>query len=204
MPSTLFHLGLAGLIAAAVLDVVDRRALAVVAAAVLLPEIDTVAGLWIRGAHRAMLNNVWLPLGLAALLYHDTRRRDRSWLRARWGADAPRIAWTGVVVLAVAGIGGDLFFNGVNLFWPLHDRFYRIDGTVLLSTERGLVENIVDRAVLGGTDAVQYRTGVDPDPASPGHEPGADRVFPVATSGSRLLVSVVGIGVLGYRYRRDR
>lgn len=203
VPSTLFHLGLGCLLAAALLDRVDRAVVGVVGAAVLVPELDTVAGLWATGAHRAWLNNVWLPLGLAALLVYDVAVREESVLR-RWRTDGPRLAAVGIVVLAVAGIGGDLFYNGVNLLYPVHDQFYRVSGELYISTERGLVQTLTDGAALGSTDGVQYATGVDPDPSSDGYEPGAERLFPLGTSGTRLLVTVTGLGVLAYRLAVDR
>ncbi|MFB6281295.1 MAG: metal-dependent hydrolase [Haloferacaceae archaeon] len=206
MPSTVFHAAVGGLIAAALIrERFDRRVLLVVLVAVLVPELDVIIGLWIRGAHRAYTNNVFVPLAAAALVGYDTSIRSDSWLRGRWGPDAGRIAWVGVVVLAVAGIGLDLFFNGVNLFFPVVDRFYSLSGKVLLSNQRGLVQTVVDLdAAAGTTETRQYRTGVDPNPGTPGAEGGAvERVFPVATSGIQLLLILTGIGVVGYRLWAD-
>lgn len=204
VPSTLFHLGLGFLLAAALLDRVDRTAVAVVVVAVLIPELDVLPGLLYTGAHRAWLNNLWLPLGLGAAIYHDTRRRDASWLARRWGDRGPALAWTGLVVLTVAGIGGDLAFNGVNLFYPVHDQFYSLDGDVLLSTERGVLQSLVDDAARGSTEELQYRTVVDPEPDRRGLDLGSERIVPVMTSGVQGLVTAAGFGVIGYRYRRDR
>ncbi|MFB6157918.1 MAG: metal-dependent hydrolase [Haloferacaceae archaeon] len=207
MPSTLFHAAVGGLIAAALLpDGFDRRVLAVLALAVLIPEIDVFIGLWVEGAHRAYTNNVFVPLALAGLVHYDTAVRPRSWLRARWGPDARRIAGVGVVVLAVAGIGLDLFANGVNLLFPVVDQFYSLDGEVLLSDQRGLVQTVVDveESTKGTTETQQYWTGVDPQPSNPGAEPAdVERVFPLARSGSQILLTVTGFAVVGYRLWRD-
>ena len=206
MPSTLFHAAVGGLIAASLIhERFDRRVLLALVVAVLVPELDVFLGLWIQGAHRAYTNNVFVPLAAAALVYYDTAVRPRSWLRGRWGPDAGRVAWVGVVVLAVAGIGLDLFYNGVNLFFPVIDQFYSLSGKVLLSDQRGLVQTVVDLETRRGTTATrQYRTGVDPKPATRGVEPASvERVFPVATTGIQLLVTVVGFAVVGYRLWRD-
>ncbi|MFB6304484.1 MAG: metal-dependent hydrolase [Haloferacaceae archaeon] len=207
MPSTLFHAAVGGLLAAALLpEGFDRRVLAVVALAVLVPEVDVFIGLWVEGAHRAYTNNVFVPLALAGLVHYDTAVRPRSWLRARWGADARRVAGVGVVVLAVAGIGLDLVYNGVNLFFPVVDRFYTLDGKVLLSNQRGLVQTVVDlkEATGGTTETQQYWTGVDPQPSNPGTDPAdVERVFPLAESGTQILLIVAGFAVVAYRLWRD-
>lgn len=206
MPSTVFHAAIGGLIAAALIrERFDARVLLVVLAAVLVTEVDVLLGLWIRGAHRTYTNNVFVPLAFAALVYYDTSVRSRSWLRERWGPDAGRVAWVGVVVLAVAGIGPDLFFNGVNLFFPVVDQFYSLSGEVLLSNQRGLVQTVVDlETAKGTTETRQYRTGVDPNPANQGTEGAAvERVFPVATSGIQLLMILAGTAVVGYRLWED-
>ncbi|MFB6301415.1 MAG: metal-dependent hydrolase [Haloferacaceae archaeon] len=206
MPSTVFHAALGGLIAAALIrERFDRRVLGVVLVAVLVPEIDVFVGLWIRGAHRAYFNNVFVPLAFAGLVHYDTAIRSRSWLRGRWGPDAGRLAWVGVVVLTVAGIGPDLFTNGVNLFFPVVDQFYGLSGKVLLSTQRGLVQTVVDLESAKGTTATQqYWTGVDPDPGTKGTESASvERVFPIAGSGLQLLVILTSVLVVGFRLWAD-
>lgn len=207
MPSTLVHAGVGGLLAASLLTRgFDRRAVLVLALAILVPEIDVFIGLWIEGAHRAYTNNVFVPLAFAALIHYDTSVRSASWLRGRWGPDAGRLAWVGVVVLAVAGIGLDLVFNGVNLLFPVVDQFYSLDGKVLLSNQRGLVQTVIDvgETGQGTTETRQYHTGVDPRPDEPGVEPASvERVFPVATSGVQLLLAATGFAVVAYRLWQD-
>lgn len=205
MPSTLFHAAVGGLLAAALLsDEFDRRALAVVAVAIAIPELDTFLGLWIQGAHRAYLNNVFVVLAAAILVHYDLSVRRRSWLRTNVGPDAGRIAWVGVLVLAVAGIGIDLFYNGVNLFFPVVDQFYSFSGEVLLSDQRGVVQTMVDveQSARGTTETVHYRTGVDPT-AGPDPED-VERVFPLAGSGIQFLLTVTGFAVVGYRLLENR
>jgi hypothetical protein len=112
-----------------------------------------------------------------------------------------------VLVLAVAGIGVDLFYNGVNLFFPLMDRFYDLSGEMLVSTERGLVQTMIDveGTTRGTTETTQFRTGVDPKPAQAGAESATvERVFPVANSGVQFLLTLVGFAVVAYRYVTTR
>lgn len=203
MPSTLFHAAVGGLIAAALITRgFDRRVLVVLVVATLVPEIDVFIGLWVEGAHRTYTNNLFVPLVLLGLVHYDTAVRSRSWLRARWGPDAGHVARVGVVVLAVAGIGLDLVFNGVNLFFPLVDRFYSLDGEVLLSNQRGLVQTVIDleKSTGGTTETQQYWTGVDPEPSDPGPESAdVERTFPLAESGTQLLLTVTGFAVVAYR-----
>lgn len=207
MPSLLFHAAVGGLIATSLVRTrFDRRAVLVVLLAVIVPEIDVFLGLWITGAHRAYTNNVFVPLAFAALVAYDTSVRPRSWIRAHLGPDGGHLARVGVVVLAVAGIGIDLFANGVNLFFPVVDQFYSLSGEVLLSDQRGLVQTVVDveESSRGTTQTTQYWTGVDPDPATRGAEPTTvERVFPLAESGIQLLLIVTGFAVVGYRLWRD-
>jgi hypothetical protein len=107
-----------------------------------------------------------------------------------------------VVVLAVAGIGLDLFYNGVNLLFPLVDQFYDLSGRILLSNQRGLVQTVVEfeQTRPRTTGTVHYSTGIDP---TPGREPkNVERVFPVVDSGIQLLVTVTGFVVVAYRLRQ--
>ncbi len=207
MPSTLFHAAVGGLLAAALLtDAFDRRAVVAVALAVLVPELDVLLGLWIPGAHRAYTNNVFVVLAAAALVYYDTSVRSRSVVESYWGAAGPRIAWVGVFVFAVAGIGLDLFYNGVNLFFPVVDQFYDLSGRIVLSNQRGLVQTMVEFETEAPqtrtTRTVHYSTGIDP---RPGKEPrNVERVFPLAGSGIQFLVTLVGFAVVTYRLASNR
>jgi hypothetical protein len=199
MPSTLVHLAVAGLLGAALLRTFDWRAAAVVMGVAVVPDLDTFVGLAIPGAHRAALHTALLPLLLGAVLAYDTVVRERSAVGARWGAHGVRVAWVSVVALAVAGIGIDLFYNGVNLLYPLHDQFYDLSGKLVWSNQRGVVQTMfdVEQARTGTTQTTHYSTGVDP---SRGSEPeNVERIFPVATSGLQFLVTVTGFGVTAFR-----
>jgi hypothetical protein len=203
MPSTLVHLALGALIAAALLeDAFGPRALAVVLAAVALPDLDTFVGIVLPGTHRAALHTILVPLLAAAAIAYDLRR-ENSWLRAR-GERTVRIAWVAVLAYVVAGIGPDLFFNGVNILYPLHDRFYELNGRVFVSNQRGLVQTFWEatESTGGTTGNTHYRTGVD---VARGEDPAnAERVFPIATSGLQMLLLLAATVVTGVRLWLDR
>jgi len=210
VPSTLVHAALGALLAAALLaDRFDVRSLAVVVLAVVVVDLDVFVGLVVTGAHRAAFHTlVWPALAAVALAY-DTVVRDRSALAARFGDGAPRLAWTVVAAVVLAAIGPDLVTNGVNLFYPVHDQFYALNGDLLLSSDRGVVQSFVESADRGSTAEQQYYTGVDPDPASEGAEEvtgeeAPERVFPVVESGVQLLIVVSGVVVTAARLRDAR
>lgn len=197
MPSTLVHLAFGSLLAAGLLgEHFDRRALAVVLVATVLPDLDTLIGIWLLGTHRALLHNAVVPLVGGALVYYDTRYREHPSLAS---PRAVRLAWVSVAAYALAGVGPDLFTNGANLFFPLHDQFISLSGRVWLTDQRGLVQTVWEGAesTRGTTKTVHYATGVDtaagPDP------PDKERIFPLVDSGFQLLVVVSGAVVTAGR-----
>ncbi|MFC7098425.1 metal-dependent hydrolase [Halobaculum marinum] len=204
MPSTLVHVALAALLAAALLreSAFCRRAVAVVLVAAVLPDLDSFVSPFLAGAHRSLGHNALLPALAVATLVYDTRARDDSWLAARWGEHAPHVAWVALVGFAVAGVGLDYVANGVNLFWPLHDQFYTLNGRAGLSNQRGFFQTFVTLAPeeVRTTETLHYSTGVDP---SPGAEPAdVERVFPLVWAGWQLLLVATGVGVLAARFAR--
>ncbi|MFC6798790.1 MULTISPECIES: metal-dependent hydrolase [unclassified Haladaptatus] len=208
MPSTVVHLALAGLLAAGLLgDAFDRRALAVVLGVTIIPDLDVFAGFFVDGGHRSVLHTFLIPLAAAGVVYLDTRR-ESSWLAERWGRRGVRVAWVSIVAFAVAGIGLDLFTAGANVFYPVHDQFYRVSGELIYSTNRGLVQTFVDFSTgspdpgaIGSSSEVHVNSGIDPNR---GAEPeGVDRIFPVAQSGWQLLLIVTSCIVLWGRLREE-
>jgi membrane-bound metal-dependent hydrolase YbcI (DUF457 family) len=197
MPSTLVHVALAGLLAAALLpdDHFDRRAVVVVLGIAVVPDLDVFAGFVIDGAHRSLGHNLLIPGLAAALLVVDLRLRERSWIRSRWGDRGASVLGVSVAGFVLAGIGLDYVVNGTNLFWPVHDQFFTANGKVVVSNQRGLVQTFLDLSPdppkeppkkPKTTDNTHYSTGVDP---KPGKEPKqVERVFPVVRSGWQLLV----------------
>lgn len=209
MPSTVVHVALAGLLGTALLaDEFDARAIGVVMAVAVLPDLDTFLGLWLPGTHRAALHTFLFPALLGGLLLADVRLRERSLVRARWGARGVRIAWVSIVTMVLAAIGPDLFLNGVNLLYPLHDRFYELNGRVFLSNQRGFVQTLVEfererpKSTPSTTKNTHYSTGVDPTPGE--ERADVERIFPIAWNGIRFLLVVVGFATVSFRLWEER
>jgi hypothetical protein len=212
MPSTLVHVALAALLAAALLgDALDRRSALVVLAVTAISEVDTFLGLVFEGVHRAATHTFLLPALAAAFVLYDTRAREES-LLARLHPHGARVAWVTIVAVAVAHIGLDLVINGVNAFWPVHDQFYTVDGKAVLSDQRGLVQTFVEldppepndgtTPEARTTNNTHYSTGVDP---KKGTEPkDVERLFPLVRSGWQLLLVVTGYSVLAARLYERR
>jgi len=202
VPSTVVHLALAGVVAAALLGATfDRRALAVVLVAVALPDLDSFI-LFSDASHRTVLHNVWVAVVPAVLLWVDLRVREESLVRGRWGPWGVRIAWVTVVCYLVAHLALDLADGYVNLLWPLHDQFYTLDGSIELSSERGIVNTFSDGGVplldaRGTSSEQQITTGVDPG------EGQTERLFPVVRAGWQLVVLVGGTAIVAMRLALD-
>jgi hypothetical protein len=205
MPSTVVHLAIGGIVAAALLgDEFDRRSVAVVLSVTAVPDLDTFVGLVVQGAHRSLLHTLLFPLLVGAGLAVDTRLRVRSRLRDRWGGRGVRVAWVALAALVCGGILPDLMTNGVNAFYPLYDRFLTVDGQLLLSNQRGLVQTFVEPPTEPArtTANTHYWTGVDP---TSGPAPATvERIFPVVRSGFQLLVVALGCFLLGARFWEGR
>ena len=123
----------------------DRRSLAVVAVAAVLPDLDAAIALVVPGVANALLHTFFIPLLAAIAIYYDTERRDRSWLRSRYGWYGVRVAWVAVAAYAVAGIGADLFnVESAAVLYPLSDRYYAVVGKLVLSTQEGVVQTYVE------------------------------------------------------------
>lgn len=209
MPSTVVHLALAGLIAAGLLgNAFSPRSLAVVFGAVVLVDLDVFVGLVVTSAHRAAFHTLLLPFAVTLFLVYDTRVRESSLLRDRFGTYAPRIGWVSLTAVVLSAIGLDFFTSGVNLFYPLHDQFYRLNGKAIVTNKQGFVQTFVDldggivqAKPLGSTAEIHVDSGVDP---SRGAEPkNVRRVFPFAQTGWELLLVVTSLVVVGGRLREE-
>ena len=207
MPSTVVHLALAGLIAAGLLgNAFSLRSLAVVFAAVVLVDFDVFVGFVLTSAHRAAFHTLLVPLAVAAFLTYDTRVRERSLLRDRFGTYAPRIGWVSLAALVFSAIGLDFFTSGVNIFYPLHDQFYQLDGKAVVTNEQGFVQTFVELDTgtvqakpLGSTEEMHVDSGVDPTRgAEPEH---VRRVFPFVETGWQFLLVLTSLVVVGGRLR---
>ena len=204
MPTSVVHAALAFLLAIGLLGrFYDRRALLVVLVIVVAPELDTTFGWFMDGAHRTVLHTMVLTVVLGGALYWETTR-EGSAIRRRWGARGVRLAWVGLFVHGFAHISLDwAHLSGINLLWPLVDRFFTLDGELALSTTDGLVQTFVEirtdpETGQGVVDAGQGGTRAEthvPNPAQPSDEPEpgpVDRRFPIAVDGWQLYLIVTG------------
>ncbi len=206
MPSSVVHVGFALLVAVGLLGAYyDRRALLVVIAIVLVPEADTLMGWVMDGAHRTVLHNMVFTAAAAIALYWDTVLREESWIRGRFDEYGVRVVWVGLFAHTFAHMALDwAHLDGINFLWPLHDRFFRLEGEMYLSTADGFVQTFVaiaedpetgGRAVDAGGGGTAQETHVS-NPAQPSRdpEPGpVDRRFPIAVQGWQLYLVVVGL-----------
>ncbi|MEY7848324.1 metal-dependent hydrolase [Natrarchaeobius sp. A-rgal3] len=212
MPSTVVHVAVAGLLGVALLgDRFDTKAILVVMGATALIDLDTVIGIYVPGAHRAALHNVWIVVVPGVLLLWDVKFREESYVLNRWGAYGYRVAWVTLVAVLFAHILLDAFFNGVNLFWPVHDRFYDLSGKLIVTNQRGIVQTFVEfdsstggvaeSTTRGTTEDMHYSTGFDPTRDEPPED--VERIFPIAGTGERFVLTVAGIGTVLFRIAED-
>ncbi len=211
MAPTLVNAAFGVLLAAALLGTAfDRRSVAVVVAAAVLPDLDAVASLVLPGATNALLHTLWIPIGLGVLLYWDTAVRETSSLRSRAGWDGVRIAWVVLAAFLVAGVLPDLFGReGVNLLYPVHDAYYHVHGRLVLSSREGVVQTFVSLAAEGpgvlplkspGTTAsYAVPTWVNPD-GRPGLSLDADRELYLVRTGWQLVVVAAAAAMLAVRF----
>jgi hypothetical protein len=217
VPSTVVHVALAALLAAALLGTAyDRRALLVVVGVTAAADLDAFGVFLFDGAHRALLHNFLLPVVAGLVLYAETSLRPASWVRGRFGDEGVHVAWVSVLAFAVAAVGLDFVTNGVNALYPVVDQFYALNGKVELSTQKGLVQTFVELPSpsegggggsipapesVGSTENVTYTTGVNPSTEAGVEDASVERVFPVVRSGWQLLVVVAGVVVTVARDR---
>jgi hypothetical protein len=212
MAPTLVAAAVAALLAAALLGpAFDRRPLAVVVLAGVLPDLDAALSLVIYGATNAAFHTLLVPAIAAGLLYWDTSRRERSWLRDRYGWRGIRVAWVALAAYLVAGIGLDLFSPaGANFLYPVHDRFYAVTGRLVYSTQDGLVQTYVEfedgSLAVGspGTTATHHvASWINPAPGT-GWKTGVERRATFVENGWQTIVVVTAIAVLAIREYGDR
>ena len=208
VPPTPVHAALGVVLAAAVLGTAyDRRAALLAPLVAAAPDLDALIGLLggptgslpiPENTHAVVLHTLLLPLLVAAVLAVDARREQpaiRPWLVRRAGPGVMALAWTAVLVYAVAGIGLDLLnVATANVLWPVHDMFFALIGTVEFSNtvffEQTFVQFGVDgHAVYVGQQGSTARYFV-PSAVNPtyGSDAGAERVVSIVDSGWQLLV----------------
>ncbi|MDQ2054721.1 MULTISPECIES: metal-dependent hydrolase [Halobellus] len=222
MPSTLVHVALALLIAAALLgEEFDGRSALVVTAATVLPDLDVALEPILSGAHRSVGHTLLFPAALFALLWWDARRGADSIVRQRYGNRGLRVAFVAVGCLFGAAIVPDLVVGGVNAFYPLHDTFYTVDGRLFYSTDRGWVQTFVDLSPpetesRRTTENFAFRTVLDVEPtlgvetasgdgsSGSGQPQRVERIFPVAMTGFRAWLLPLSAFVTAVRLWQTR
>ena len=204
MPSSIVHIGFGFLVAVGLLGAYyDGRALLAVVAFLLVPEADTLMGLFMAGAHRTVLHNVVFAAVVAGVLYWETTRAD-SRIRGRFGDYGVRVAWVGLFAHTFAHLALDwAHLDGINALWPLHDQFFRLEGEAYLSTTDGFVQTFVDvardaetgerRVDPGGRGGRAEHHIANPVQPSPETDPDPDRRFPIAVHGWQLYLVLVGV-----------
>jgi inner membrane protein len=215
MPATTVHLGFGLIVAAALLpkERFDRRLLAVFAAVLIFPDLDSIPGWWLPGAHRAMFHTLVLVAIAAVAIYYDTRIREESWLRTRGGDWAVRVAWGLLATHLLAHLLLDwAHLSGINLVYPVGDQFFRLEGEVVYSTADGWIQTFVDIETgdgggggtsidvgqQGSTDDVHVPTPTDPEPGG-GVDRNVERIVPVAVHGWQLYLILLGLFAVGAR-----
>lgn len=215
MPPTLVHIAAGALVGVALLGAAyDRRSLAAVTIAAALPDLDAALSLAVPGASNAVLHSVFIPLGAVLLLYWDTHRRQRSWLRDRAGWRGIRVTWVAVAAFTVAGIGLDLFnVDSVALFYPLSQQFFAVVGQLYISTQQGIIQTFigVDGGALEiaspGTMATYHvESWLNPTPGT-GTPSGVDRRLALVESSWQavlVVTALVAVSAKSYLGRGDR
>lgn len=209
MAPTLVNVAVGVLVGLALLGVAfDRRSILLVAVVAAAPDLDAVLSLVVHGATNAAFHTLLWPAVAFVALYWDTCYRESSWLSERWGWYGVRVAWVALAVYVVAGIGVDLFRpDGVNLLYPLHDRFYAVVGRFRLSTHEGLILTFVERGegllwlTSPGTTADHHvESWINPTPGT-GLETGVERRLTLVESGWQLVVVTAAAAALAARFR---
>ncbi|WP_276258348.1 metal-dependent hydrolase [Haloglomus litoreum] len=204
MPPTVVHAALGVILAAAALGAAfDRRAAVVALLAGAAPDLDAAVGLLAvpgglpvpESTHGAVLHTLFIPGLAAAVLYADARRDRR--VVDRLGPAGVRLAWVGVVVYAVAGIGLDLFnIATANPFWPVRDQFYAFVGGIVFTNQEFFAQSYVQFGKQGYAVYVGQQGGTAEffvsSPLNPVRGPNgnSERVVDVVESGWQLLVLV--------------
>lgn len=199
MPPVTVHIALGGLIGAVLLaEHFDTRAILVVMGVSGVPDLDVFIGFVVPGAHRAVLHTLLFPALLSTIFVWDVYVREESYIRGCWGAYGVRVVWVAVVAMTLGHIVPDAFDTGINAFWPLHDQFYMITGSLVFTYHNGLIIEFVEIIELGTTADTHYGTGFDTV------SPTGARRFPVAATGEQFMVLLASGIVLARRIISDQ
>lgn len=194
MPSTVIHLSLAFIIACTLIpnNMFTVKSLLIVSAPVIFLDIDAFFYVVEEGLHRTLFHNVVLPTVIVLIFFYDIFIRDESYTKKRFDkTTATILIATSYTAVVIAGLGLDFADTGVNLFWPIHDQFYTLEGKFVLSSEKGIVETFSefgDEESASTTDNVVYNTPINP--SSPSE---SERVYPIAYKPWQLVLIIASI-----------
>lgn len=203
MVSTVVHVSVAILICCALLpdDVFSLKSLLIAVTPVALLDVDAFFFVVSEGLHRSLFHNILLPTVVIIIILYDSLLREDSYISKFLNpSHVATVAAVSYISVMFAGIGLDFSDTGVNIFWPLHDQFYTLEGKLVISSSDGLVQTFVEEPVKNvfertndtrTTESFVYRTPANPNPGSP--DP-AERIFPIARDGWRIVL--IGISIV--------
>lgn len=194
MPSTVIHLSLAFIIACVLIpnDRFTVRSLLVVSIPVIFLDTDAFFYVVEEGLHRALFHNIIIPTVIVLIFFYDMFIRDESYIGERFNnTTATILIATSYTAVVIAGLSLDFADTGINLFWPIHDQFYTLEGKFVLSSEDGIVQTFSEFSSgesASTTDSVVYNTPINP--SSPSE---SDRVYPIAYKSWQLVLMIASV-----------
>lgn len=198
MPSVIFHIAIAILIITGIFEEkLNLKTIFLVIAVIMVPDLDALTEIFWLGTHRTLLHNLYIPLILSIIFIYDFYIRDNSYIQKNWGIYGKKLTIVIIFCLTFVSIGLDLFYNGVNLFWPIYDQFFILNGPIYYSTEEGLKLALFEIEKAGPTSEVHLRTGFDmvqgTDP------PNIERIFVLFGTGNQFLISVLAFIIVTWK-----
>lgn len=194
MPSTVVHVSFALIIACALIpnNRFTIKSLLIVALPVMFLDSDAFFYIVEEGLHRALFHNIIIPSVIVAILLYDISIRDESYIGRKFNSShAMSLIITSYTAVVIAGLGLDFADTGVNLFWPIHDQFYTLEGKFILSSENGIVQTFSEFGTeKDTTDSVVYNTPINP--SSSGENSGT---YPIAYKAWQLIL-IITSGIL--------
>lgn len=197
MASTVVHISFAIIIACALIpiDKFSYKSLLLVILPVAFLDIDAMAFIIKEGMHRTLLHNIIIPSIFIIGIYYDIFIREKSFIEKYYAKKYVLIiSTTSYIAVIFSGIGLDFASNGVNLFWPIYDRFYTLDGQFVLSSKDGLIQTFTDTFFenknIKTTENHIYSTPVNPNPESNDKSP---LILHIAYTGWQIIIILTSI-----------
>lgn len=204
MASTVIHVSFAVIIACSLipLEKFSYKSLIIVILPVALLDIDALAFVIKEGLHRSLLHNIIIPTVIIVLIYYDLSISDESYIGNYYDKEYVMIiSFTSYIAVIFAGIAIDFASNGVNLFWPLYDHFYTLDGQFVFSSEEGVIQTFTDtffnsNKQVRTTDNHVYKTPINPAPKSDETSP---TIIHIAYTGWQVVIILTSITILSLK-----